>query len=191
MTFDNSLALFQHLLSMQENKMLQNLPSFLPDNENLEGEVKALINAHYKNQKNTEFKVLINTQAETLVDDDYIYQLLGEQVGPYKLTRKLGHGGMGAVYLGQRNDGQLEQQVAIKFVYPSVVALSGDDFLNREAQHLANLDHPNIAKILTIDMTDNGLPFMVMEYIDGLPIEQFCEQNNLDLNARLRLFQKV
>lgn len=191
MTFDNSLALFQHLLSMQENKMLQNLPSFLPDNENLEGEVKALINAHYKNQKNTEFKVLINTQAETLVDDDYIYQLMGEQVGPYKLTRKLGHGGMGAVYLGQRNDGQLEQQVAIKFVYPSVVALSGDDFLNREAQHLANLDHPNIAKILTIDMTDNGLPFMVMEYIDGLPIEQFCEQNNLDLNARLRLFQKV
>jgi serine/threonine protein kinase len=189
--FDNSLALFQHLLSIDEDKMLENLPSFTQKGDTLYSEVTSLIDAHYKNKENTEFKALIGKQAERLVDDENIHNLVGEQVGTYKLSQKLGHGGMGAVYLGERNDGQLQQKVAIKFVYPSIVAIAGSDFLKREAQHLANLDHPNIAKIFTIDMTQEGLPFIVMEYIDGLPIDQYCEQNNLGLKARLRLCQKV
>lgn len=191
MKFDNSLALFQHLLSIDEDKMLENLPSLIQKGNTLYSEITSLIDAHYKNKENTEFKALIGEQAETLVDDENIHNLVGEQVGTYKLSQKLGHGGMGAVYLGERNDGQLQQKVAIKFVYPSIVAIAGSDFLKREAQHLANLDHPNIAKIFTIDMTQEGLPFIVMEYIDGLPIDQYCEQNNLGLKVRLKLCQKV
>ena len=98
---------------------------------------------------------------------------------------------MGAVYLGERNDGQIEQKVAIKFVYPSIVALAGEDFLQKEAQHLANLEHTNIAKIYTVDTTDDELPYMMMEYVEGVPIDQYCDDNKLDLKARLKLFQKV
>jgi serine/threonine-protein kinase len=189
--FDNSLALFQHLLSIDEDKMLENLPSFIQKNDKLYNEAISLIDAHFKNRENTEFKALIGEQAGTLVDDENIHNLIGEQVGAFQLTQKLGHGGMGAVYLGERNDGQLQQKVAIKFVYPSIAALTGDNFLNKEAQHLANLDNSNIAKIYTVDSTETGMPYMVMEYVDGVPIDQYCKENKLDVNARLKLFQKI
>jgi serine/threonine-protein kinase len=189
--FDNSLLLFQHLLRLDENKMLENLPAFIQEDDKLYSETSSLIDAHYKNQKNTQFNALIGGQADSLVENNRIFSLEGTQVGLYKLTRKLGHGGMGAVYLGERNDGQLEHKVAIKFVYPSIATLAGENFLQKEAQHLANLDHTNIAKLHTIDATENGMPYMVMEYVDGLPIDSFCDQNNLDLKARLKLFQKV
>lgn len=191
MKFEHSIALFQHLFSIDEEKMLENLPSLIKQNEALFDEVTALINAHYKNKNNTEFKILISEKAEILVNDESIHKLAGTQVGVYKLTQKLGDGGMGAVYLGERNDGQLEQKVAIKFVYPSITAIAGSDFLKKEAQHLANVEHINIAKIYTIESTDNGMPYMVMEYIDGLPLDQFCDEHHLNWNARLRLFQKV
>tara|TARA_R110002167_G_scaffold178893_4_gene378677 strand:- start:3360 stop:6665 length:3306 start_codon:yes stop_codon:yes gene_type:complete len=189
--FDNSLLLFQHLLRLDEDNMLENLPAFIQVDDKLYRETSSLIDAHYKNQENTQFKALIGWQADSLVENNRIFNLEGTQVGLYKLTRKLGHGGMGAVYLGERNDGQLEHKVAIKFVYPSIAALAGVNFLQKEAQHLANLDHTNIAKLHTIDATENGMPYMVMEYVDGLPIDSFCDQNNLDLKARLKLFKKV
>jgi serine/threonine protein kinase len=189
--FDNAIVLFQHLFLIDEDKMMENLPLFIKENEALYDEVTALIDAHYKNQKNTEFKALIGEQSEALVDDANIHNLEGAQVGPYQLRKKLGQGGMGAVYLGERNDGQLEQKVAIKFVYPSIAAVAGDNFLQKEAQHLANLDHTNIAKIYTLDITEDDLPYMVMEFVDGLPIDQYCDEHHLNLNARLKLFQKV
>ena len=191
MQFQNSVTLFQHLLSLDEDNMRENLANLIDETHVFYAEIIGYIEAHIKNKSNTVFKSLINGQATTLVDDDVIHSLLDKQVGHYKLTKKLGQGGMGAVYLGERNDGQLEQKVAIKFVYPSIVALAGEDFLHKEAQHLANLDHVNIAKIFTIDTTEDALPYMVMEYVDGIPIDQYCDENKLDLNARLKLFQKV
>lgn len=183
--------LFQHLLELDEQRMQQNLSAMQDIDESIYIEVCALIAAHYKNQQQTQFSQLITNQAGGLVDDQIIQQLVGKQIGIYKLVAKLGQGGMGTVYLGERNDQQLQQKVAIKFVLPSIVALSGQDFLQKEAQHLANLDHPNIASIITIDTTDNDLPYMVMEYVDGVPINQYCQQQKLNLTARLKLFQKV
>jgi tetratricopeptide (TPR) repeat protein len=189
--FDNSLALFQHLLSIDEDKMLENLSSYKNENSEFIREVSDLIRAHVKNQENTGFKALISEQAASLVEDEHILEFEGIQVGVYKLTKKLGLGGMGAVYLGVRNDGQLQQNVAVKFVYPSIVAFAGENFLQKEAQHLANLDHINIAKIYTIELTESGMPYMVMEYVDGVPIDQYCAHNHLGLNAKLNLCQTV
>jgi|GEM_PF-1378572 len=191
MKFDTPLALFQHLLSIDENNMEANLPNFINEKHEFYADVTALITAHEENKKQTSFNELIGKQAENLVEDNIIHDLSGAQVGVYRLTKKLGQGGMGAVYLGERNDGQLEQKVAIKFVYPSIVAVAGEDFLQKEAQHLANLDHVNITKIFTVDKTEQGLPYMVMEYVDGIPIDQYCEENKLALKDRLKLFQKV
>jgi serine/threonine protein kinase len=191
MTFANPLTLFLHILAIDEENMLKNLPTFIDQNHGFYAEVLALISAHTENKKQTSFGALIGQQAELLVEDNTIHNLVGKQAGLYKLSTKLGQGGMGAVYLGARNDGQLEQKVAIKFVYPSIVALAGEDFLQAEAQHLANVDHANIAKILTVGTTDQHLPYMVMEYVDGLPIDQYCEKHQLNTIARLKLFQKV
>jgi len=200
MQFNNSLSLFQHLLTLGEDKLNDNLIKTITPSHAFYKEVQALIAAHYANKEATLFKSIINEQASNLVDDKLIHQLEGKQLGYYQLSNKIGQGGMGVVYLAERNDGLLEQRVAIKFVFPSIAALAGEDFLRKEAQHLANLEHPNIARIYTIDnyveensasLSSNNIPYMIMEYIEGTPIDKYCNDNNLNLNARLKLFQKV
>ncbi|MFT6836236.1 MAG: serine/threonine protein kinase, partial [Francisellaceae bacterium] len=191
MEFNNPLTLFQHLLSIDEDKTLENLNSLIKEDHSFYLEAKELIAAHKKNKENTVFNELINDKATILVNDDSIHKLEGKQVGYYKLTKKLGQGGMGAVYLGERNDGQIEQKVAIKFVYPSIVSLAGEDFLQKEAQHLANLEHTNIAKIYTIDITEDDIPYMVMEFVDGVTIDKYFKYKKLNLKTRLKTFQKV
>jgi len=191
MKYDNPITLFQHLLILDEDKLFENLATIIDEKNELYAEVAELISAHEANRKQTGFNNLIGKQAELLVENSRIHELENTQVGIYKLIKKLGEGGMGVVYMGERNDGQLEHKVAIKFVYPSIVALAGENFLQKEAQHLANLEHPNIAKINTIDTSDNQLPYMVMEYVDGVSIDQYCQQNKLNLAAKLRLFKQV
>lgn len=191
MDFDTPLALFQHLLMLDELRMVDNLTVFIDQNHAFYADVIALIAAHEANKKQTSFNAIIGQQAEQLVNDSVIQELVDTQMGVYKLTKKLGQGGMGAVYLGERNDGQFEQKVAIKFVYPSIAALAGADFLLKEAQHLADLNHDNITKILTVDKTEERLSYMVMEYVEGIPIDEFCISKNLDSKARLKLFEKV
>ena len=112
----------------------------------------------------------------------------GERFGPYRVLREIGHGGMGAVYLAERADGQFEQQVALKLVRDP--AGSGDllaRFL-RERRILARLTHPNIARLLDGGVSEDGRPFLAMEYVDGTPLTHYCDERRLGLDARLRLF---
>ncbi|MDP2594486.1 serine/threonine-protein kinase [Alteromonas stellipolaris] len=172
MKFENALLFFQHLIGLDEAKMRENLSQSCPKEAPIFAETLALIDAHYANQQRSGFTQLVGAQADLLCNDNHAKSLEGSQVGPYLLKKKLGHGGMGAVYLGQRNDGLIEQKVAIKFVYSSIADLAGDNFIQREAQHLANLNHPNIAKIYTIDVTEEDIPYLVMEYIEGAPLSE-------------------
>ena len=114
-----------------------------------------------------------------------------DRVGPYRILRELGRGGMGVVYLAERADGHFEQRVAIKLIESA----SDDDPLHRrflaERQILAGLVHPNIARLLDGGITGDGRPYLVMEYVDGLPITEWCDQQLLDLRARVRLFGDV
>ena len=111
----------------------------------------------------------------------------GEKVGPYRLLRLLGKGGMGAVYLATREEG-FEQRVALKLIHPGVAS---DDTIRRfesERQILARLEHPNIARLLDGGKTARGLPYFAMEVVEGTPIDRYCEEHELDVPARLRLF---
>lgn len=115
----------------------------------------------------------------------------GQRLGAYRIARRLMSGGMGAVYLAVRDDDQYQQQVAIKVVRQR---LDSDYLIRRfrnERQILARLDHPNICKLFDGGTTDGGLPYMVLEYIDGPPIDDFCETRGLSTNERLALFQQV
>lgn len=114
-----------------------------------------------------------------------------EQIGPYRIVATLGRGGMGSVYRAVRVDGEFSRTVAIKVVRQG---MESDYWLRRflaERQILANLDHRNIARLLDGGATDNGLPYIVMEYVEGTPIDRYCDQAKLATEARLRLFLAV
>ena len=115
----------------------------------------------------------------------------GRRIGPYRIIRELGRGGMGAVYLAARADDTYQKLVAIKLIR---LGLDTDDVIQRfrsERQILATLDHPNITRLLDAGSTDEGLPFLVMEYIEGEPINQYCDACKLNITERLKLFQSV
>jgi tetratricopeptide (TPR) repeat protein len=114
--------------------------------------------------------------------------LVGRRLGPYVLERLLGRGGMGAVYLGQRADDAFRQQVAIKLLRPELASPELVRRFRAERQTLAGLSHPNIARLLDGGTTEEGLPFLVMEYVAGVPLEEYCDAARLDLRARLELF---
>ncbi|MGA2119420.1 MAG: protein kinase [Bryobacteraceae bacterium] len=113
----------------------------------------------------------------------------GGRCGPYRLTTLLGRGGMGSVYLAERDDGEVEQRVAIKFLrHGGDGPVFRERFL-RERQILARLSHPGIARLLDAGHTREGQPYLVMDYIDGTPIDVYCEE--LDLRGKLRLSIQV
>jgi serine/threonine protein kinase/tetratricopeptide (TPR) repeat protein len=118
-------------------------------------------------------------------------KMLGDRIGPYRVLRTLGAGGMGEVYLAERADAQFEQQVAIKVVHGGALAVGMHSRLKLERQILAQLDHPNIARLLDGGALPDGSAYIVMEYIDGVAIDAFCDTNRLDTTARLKLFQSV
>jgi Tol biopolymer transport system component/tRNA A-37 threonylcarbamoyl transferase component Bud32 len=115
-----------------------------------------------------------------------------ERVGPYRIQRLIGEGGMGSVYLAQRDDGQFRQRVALKLVRRG---LHLDSRIVRrfrdERQILATLNHPGIARLLDGGLTDDGLPFFAMEYVEGAPIDRYCDAHGLSVEQRLELFARV
>lgn len=118
-------------------------------------------------------------------------QPIGRRIGAYEIVREIGRGGMGAVYLAKRADGQFEKEVAIKLLKRGT---DTDEILRRfhaERRILAQLDHPNIARLLDAGTTDDGLPYFVMEYIDGVPITRYVQEGHLSVAQRLQLFLKV
>ncbi len=115
----------------------------------------------------------------------------GELIGPYRILRVLGQGGMGEVYLCERADDQYRKQVAIKLVSRGLISRQVRTRLRTERQILATLDHPNIARLLDGGTTDDGVPYLVMEYVDGEPIDEFCDRRELTIAERLQLFQVV
>jgi hypothetical protein len=117
--------------------------------------------------------------------------LAGQMVGAYRLERPLGVGGMGTVWLGRRSDGRFEGAVAIKLLHLAVLDRLGQERFRREGTLLARLSHPHIARLLDAGVTPAGQPYLVLEYVDGVPIDRYAAARALDVDARLRLFLDV
>jgi len=117
--------------------------------------------------------------------------MLGKRIGPYRLARHLGTGGMGTVYLGVRDDAQFEQQVAIKVVRAGLSTFSVVERFHRERRILAQLDHPFIARLLDGGTSADGLPYLVMEYVEGTPIHRYCAAHRFTIAEKCALFVKV
>jgi eukaryotic-like serine/threonine-protein kinase len=117
--------------------------------------------------------------------------LQGRHIGPYLVTEEIGHGGMGTVYRAVRDDDQYHQQVAIKVVRGGLGDRLAIQRFKAERQILATLDHANIARLLDGGATEDGRPYVVMEYIEGLPIDEYADARGLNLRERLKLFRTV
>ncbi|MGC2183320.1 MAG: protein kinase [Terriglobales bacterium] len=155
------------------------------EDEGLRAEVESLA-AHYKGADS----LLENSPAANLfsIQSDHI---VGKRLGAYRVVRAIGHGGMAVVYLGERDDDNFRKSVAIKMVMPGP---NNEEIFRRfrnERQALAAIDHPNIVKLLDGGSTEEGLPYLVMDYVDGMPIDQYCDVHRLSIKERLQLFRTV
>ncbi|HUA63615.1 MAG TPA: protein kinase [Verrucomicrobiae bacterium] len=111
--------------------------------------------------------------------------------GAWQATRVLGHGGMGTVYLAERADGAFQMSAAVKVVPLALASPEIEDRFRRERQFLAMLDHPRIARLLDGGVSKDGLPYLVMEFVDGQTIDVYCDQHHLDTRDRVRLMRQV
>ena len=121
------------------------------------------------------------------IEPDYV----GRQIGAYRIEREIGRGGMGTVFLARRADEQFDKRVAIKLIRRG---LDTDDIIRRfrhERQILAALEHPNITRLLDGGSTEDGLPYLVMDHVEGRPLARYCDEERLSVDERLQLFLQV
>jgi serine/threonine protein kinase len=117
--------------------------------------------------------------------------LVGCRIGPYQILEMIGEGGMGTLYRAARADDQYRKQVAIKLVRMGLTTPLALERFRDERQILANLEHPNIARLLEGGATEDGVPYVVMELVDGQPLADFCDDHHLTIDARLKIFLEV
>lgn len=160
------------------------------DTQVISAELRAEIESLLANEDKAEglMEVPAVVFSRDFIEDD---ALAGQEIGAYKVIGELGHGGMGAVYLAERADGKFTQRVALKLLKREMNTGAIRRRFRREREILASLDHPNIARLLDAGTTTDKIPFLAMEYVDGLPIDEYCDRNDLGLEERLRLFRKV
>jgi serine/threonine-protein kinase len=117
--------------------------------------------------------------------------LAGQTIGAYTLLEPIGQGGMGSVWLAQRSDGRFEGRMAVKLLNASLVGRAGEARFRREGSILARLTHPNIAHLVDAGVSVSGQPYIVLEHVDGEPIDRYCDARRLAVRERLRLFLDV
>jgi eukaryotic-like serine/threonine-protein kinase len=118
-------------------------------------------------------------------------QFEGRRVGAYRIVKQIGRGGMSRVFLAERADGAFEQQVALKLLRPGLDSEIDHDRFRAERQILATLNHPNIARLLDGGIAADAMPYLVLEYVDGQPIDAYCDAHSLGVRQRLELFASV
>ncbi len=166
--------------------------NYLNDSE-ISAEIRAEVQSLITFDKDSED--LMNLSAveftKDFFDEDEKNTIFGQNFGIYRVIGELGYGGMGAVYLAERTDGKFEQRVALKLLKREMNTAALRRRFQQEREILASLEHPNIARLLDAGTTDDNIPYIAMEYVEGLPIDDFCSKYELDLNSRLDLFKKV
>jgi len=170
-------------LTLSEEECSRWLESLRAENPEIARMVRELLNEHKAAEKDGFLE-----KGPVLHDAT---GLAGETVGAYRLVSMIGYGGMGTVWLAERCDGRFESRVAVKFLNIALIGRGVEQRFKREGAILARLSHPNIAKLLDAGVTRAGQPYLVLEYIEGVPIDRYCEDRGLDIDGQLSLFLDV
>ncbi len=155
-------------------------------NDDLISRVSALLEANIEDDflEESQFQIGPETKQSDLTAPT------GEMIGPYKLLEPIGEGGMGTVYMAEQTD-PVRRRVAIKLIKPGMDSKQVIARFDAERQALAMMDHPNIAKVFDAGTTESGRPYFVMELVKGLPVTEFCDQQRLTTDGRLKLFRQI
>ena len=172
------------MLELPPEKRAAALAAACGDDTDLHAEVERLLRADSQASGFVgDASAEIERLATTVVSEDHI--------GPYRIVRELGRGGMGTVFLGERADAQFEMRVAIKLIKRGMASDAVLQRFRHERQILAGLEHPNIARLLDGGTSAEGLPYFVMEYVDGLPVDDYCRTHHLSIDERLQIFGHI
>lgn len=178
--------LFARAMSVPENERAEYLRREAGDDPRVQSEVESLV-AHAETQIADRMRDMVAAAGTQARYGD----ATGRRVGPYRLTSEIGRGGMGVVYLGVREDADFDQTVAIKLLPGGLYSEEMAWRFRNERRILASLEHACIARFLDGGTTPEGVPYAVMEYVDGRPVDRYCEEEGLDLRARLDLFRRI
>lgn len=178
--------LFDELIAIAPQQRERFLDQECGDDRGLRSELEALLEGSLEGTQVIEG--VLGRTAEAATET---FRTKGERVGAYRLLDAIGHGGMGTVYLAERADREFQHKVAIKLLRAGSLSDKGIARFRAERQILASLDHPFIARLLDGGTTSEGMPYFVMEYVEGVPIDEFCDARRLTTKQRLDLFRQV
>jgi len=165
--------------------------AFLQNQNGTSREILAEVRALLAAEKENHFEKPLGNLSHLWQDEPPAEDFVGRKIGSYKITREIGRGGMGVVFEAVRETPDFSQTVALKVLKKG---MDSDTMLRRfrqERQILASLEHPNIARLLDGGTTEEGLSFLAMEFVEGEPLDEYCEKKNLSVNERLRLFLQI
>ena len=182
-------SLFEKALEIAPEERKTFLQNSCNGDDELRREVETLLESHSRADK-------FMDQRSDFFPDESLEKALsaraeGEMIGPYRIVREIGRGGMGAVYLAERADQQYQKQVAIKLIKRGMDTDAVLRHFRNERQILASFDHPTIARLFDAGTTQDGLPYFVMEYVEGTRIDSFCKEHALLIRQRLELFREA
>lgn len=182
-------AIFHEAVELPEDERQKFVELRSDGDTSIRLEIQTLFAAHAKSDAFIEGPAL--ESISNLVDETKKPSRIGQTFGAYTIEAEIGRGGMGAVYLASRTDNEFDKKVALKLIKRG---FDTDEIISRfrhERQILAQLEHPNIARLLDGGSTDDGLPFLVMDHVEGLPLVKYCSHMSLSVEERLTLFLQV
>lgn len=141
--------------------------------------------------KESNKKELFGEIAEDIDSLTFDHSLIGKKVGAYTIKEKIGEGGMGDVFLAERSDNEFEHSVAIKLIQTGHSNKKNLLRFKREQQILAGLNHPGIARFYDSGISADGFPYIIMEYVEGLPLDSYCQENRCSVEQKITLFKQV
>src|ERR1700691_1273921 len=180
-------AYLDQVLELEEPERAQWLAPFGENDPTM----AALLSSVLADREHKGFSQFLVGPAPIPLDDIQQATLVGRQAGPYIIEAEIGRGGMGSVWRARRADGRFEGRVAIKFVLAAWIGRIGEQRFLTEGKLLGRLDHPHIARLLDAGVLEATQPYLVLEYVDGAPIDAYCERRSLGTEARVRLFLDV
>lgn len=177
--------LFHDVAELEPEARADFLNEVCADNDGLRAEIEALLRA------DAEAPEFIISSAPVITSRSSAPPQAGERIGQYRLLREIGRGGMGVVWLAERDDGRFDQRVAIKVIKRGMDTDEVSRRFARERRILAQLSHPNIARLLDGGETSDGRPWFALEYVEGERLDRYCENRNPGLVERLELFRQI
>ena len=182
-------AVFERVLEVPANERSAVLRRTCAGDGELCREVESLLESH--GRAGTFFDNAEHFLSQESFEENASILVPGQTIDRYRIIREIGRGGMGAVFLAERADAEFEKQVAIKLIKRGMDSESVLRHFRNERQILASFDHPNIARLFDGGTTESGLPYFVMEYVEGLPLDDYCNKHMLSVHERLKLFREA